>query len=139
DDPTGEKHERHGKSQIQIGSCATKQGIVDYETVLALMPPADRTGPGNQAEPVCRQNENENGRKEPEGSFDQMRPNDSLQKVVQTCHEPFQEVLSSVRNCLHAPRGDPGKDDQAQSHDPSDDHGIGYGQPEQPSNVDGLL
>src|SRR5262249_50047834 len=139
DDPAGEKRERHGKSQIQVGIRVTKQGIVDYETVCGLMPPADRAGPRYQAEPICRQNENENGRKEQEGSFDQMWPDDSLQKAVQTSYKPFQEVLSSVRNCLHAPRGDPGKDDQAQSHDPSDDHGIGYGQTERSRDIDGLL
>ena len=49
----------------------------------------------------------------------------SLQKVVQTFDQPFQEVLSPAGNTLHVPRRDSGKDDQGDRDNPTDDHGIG--------------
>ena len=125
DDPAGEKDQRHGERQVQIGIRAAEQRLVDLETVGSLVPPANRANPGNQTKPIGGQNEDEDRRQKPKRPLDQMRADDSLQKVVQTFDQPFQEVLGPAGNTFHVARCDSGENYQGDGDNPADDHGIG--------------
>ena len=103
------------------------------------MAPPNCTHPRNQAHPVGREDKDEHGCKEPERSVNQVPANDAFQKPVQTLDEPFAEVLCSLRDLLHVPRGDLGEHDQAGSHDPGDDHGVGDREAEETDDLVGLL
>ena len=82
DDPAGKKHQGHSERHVDVGVGAAQQGLVDHETMQGLVPPTDRAHPGDEAQPVPGENENENGGKESKSLFGKMRANDSFQKVV---------------------------------------------------------
>ena len=61
----------------------------------------------------------------PECSLGQVRSNDSGEELVQCLDQPFQKVLRSSRNLSHIPSCNLSKCDEAESDDPTDQHGIG--------------
>jgi hypothetical protein len=109
-----------------------------YETMIRLMSPANRAHSRYEADPIRRQDKNENGREEPERPLHQVRANDGFQKAVQALHEPFQQILRPAGHAFHIPRRAPGEDDQADGHDPTDDHRIGD-EAAPPLELDGRL
>ena len=113
--------------------------LVNPEALGGLMTPPDRADPGNEADPIGGENENEDGRKEPERPLDQMPANDSFQKGVQALNQPFPEILCPFRHWLHVARCDLSKNDQAERSNPGDDHGVGDRQAEDAGDLDSLL
>ncbi len=53
-------------------------------------------------------------------------PDDPLQEIVQPFHQPFPEVLSTLRHLPHLLGGVPGKKNDSQRRKPGDDHGVGH-------------
>ena len=92
------------------------------------MPPADGAHSRKQARPVGEEDEDEDRGEEPEGLFGQVRPYHAFKKTVQTLHQPFPEVLRSLRHGLHAPGGEAREDNEEQGDDPCDNHRIGHQQ-----------
>src|SRR4029453_7139499 len=88
DNPAHEKHERHGKRHVDVRIRSTEQRFVDDKVSVCVMTPADRTHAWNEANPVRRENEDENRREEPERPLDKMCAEDPFQKVVETFNHP---------------------------------------------------
>ena len=73
--------------------------------MFALQSPAHRANAGNQTEPVCEQNEDENRGEEPEGFLYEVMADDAFQEIVKTLHQPFPEILRAGRDVLHVSSG----------------------------------
>src|SRR4051794_1497560 len=87
--------------------------------------PADGADTRNQPEPVRKENENEDGGKEPERLPNQVVTDDAFQESVELFHEPFPEILGSFRNCFDVARSDLSENDEEQRDHPCEDHGTG--------------
>ena len=88
------------------------------------MSPTDRPDSGNQPEPVHEQNENENGGEEPERFLHQVAPDDALEKIVETFHQPFPKILHTGRDRFDISRRDLREEDHRQRDNPGDKHRI---------------
>src|SRR5262249_56161056 len=104
-----------------------------------LVAPPYRPDAGYEAEPIGRNDEDEDCSEEPERSFDQMRPYDAFEKAVQPLDEPLEKILRPIGHLLHVPRRELRKDDQSDRDDPGDDHRIGDRKAEGTSDLYGAL
>ena len=125
DRPEKEKEHRHRGGHVQIGIATAEQRARHMEPVLGLHAPANRSDTGNQAEPVGKENKDENRREEPKGLFDQVRPDDAFEKLVKTLDQPFPEALCARRHVLNFSRGAAREQNQPQGDNPGDHHRVG--------------
>src|SRR5215813_2656369 len=93
----------------------------------------------NETHPISAEYENENRCKEPKGAFDQVRSQNSFEKVVETFNKPLQKILCATWYLLHLSGSELRKNDQAQSSDPTDDHRIGDWEAEHTTDLNCLL
>src|SRR6266436_2470040 len=124
-DPAQEKHQRHRQRHVQVRVRASKQWGYHFKTVLCFVTPSHHAKSRNQPGPIREQNEDEHRRKKPKCPLNQMMPDNSFQKIIQTLHHPFPEVLRSVGNVFHVARGKLRKNNEANGDDPRHHHGIG--------------
>src|SRR6516164_1740588 len=68
-----------------------------------------------------------------------MRTNDSLDELVKAPNDPFQEILRPFGYLLHISRNGLSENDQAQGHDPANDHGIGDWKPKKAGDLVSFL
>src|SRR4051812_35673551 len=87
--------------------------------------PANGTNAGYQANPVQKQDEDENRREKPECSPDQIPADDAFEEIAQAFDQPFPEILSARGNLLNIAGGNLGKADQQQGNRPGHDSRTG--------------
>ena len=90
------------------------------------MSPAHRPDSRNQSRPVGEENENENGGEEPERFLHQLAPDDRLEKIVETFHQPFPKVLRTGRDGFDISGRDLREEDYRQRDNPGGKHRIRY-------------
>ena len=139
DDPAGEKDQRHRQRQVDVSVGASKERFLEPEALGSLMPPADRADAGEEPDPVRRENEDEDRRKEPERLPNQLRSEEAFEKAVQALNQPFQKILRPVGHLLHVPCRHLCEDDEAERHNPGDDHRIGDRETERPGDLQRFL
>src|SRR6185369_6725907 len=93
--PAREEHERHGHREVDVGIGAAQQWLVDDESRIRPMSPADRSDARHETHPVGGEDEDEHAGEEPERALDQMPPDDPLEESVQALDEPLEEVLGA--------------------------------------------
>ena len=103
------------------------------------MSPADRADAGQQAEPVRREDEDEDRAEEPERALDQVRADDALEQAVDALDDPLQEVLRAARDLRHRLRRAAGEEDQPDRDDPRHDHRVGDRKSEGSRHLHGAL
>ena len=125
-DPEGKENHRHREGEIEIRVGAPEQRTINMKSVChrVVMSPANSADPGNQSEPVEKQDEDENCGKKPEGLAHQMGADHALEEVVKPFHHPFPKVLHAVRHRLDFPGRHLSKDDYSCGHDPGYEHGV---------------
>src|SRR5688572_392482 len=138
-DPTGKKHQRHGERHVEVGIGAAKERLLDHEITGGLMAPSDGAHARNEPDPVGGKNEDEDRREEPECSLDQVAAEDAFEQRVQTLHEPLDKVLRATRYLCHPSRGELSKDDQPETDDPRDEHGVRNRKAEGAGDLERLL
>ena len=82
------------------------------------MPPTNGTDPGDQSGPVRKQNKDENCGKKPKRFLHQIAANDAFEKIVETFHQPFPEILGTARNRLNVTGRHLGEKDDADRDNP---------------------
>src|SRR6266403_588704 len=95
-----------------------------YASRGVVMSPADRADAGNQPEPLHEQNENENRREKPECLSDKIAPDDVLEKVIKTFHQPFPKILCAAGDSLDFSHRQLGENDNSGSDDPGHQHRV---------------
>ncbi len=83
DNPAGEEHQSHRERHVDVGLDASKKWLVGYKSMRSAVPPSKLPTPGISPIRLVA-DQDEDGGEEPEGSLDQMRPDDTFQKDVQT-------------------------------------------------------
>src|SRR5579859_5588515 len=110
--PAGKKHQGHRQRHIEIGVGASEYRLVHYKPIRSPMPSANGANPGNQPNPITKQNENENTGKKPKRPLNQVVPDNALQEIMQAFDHPFPEVLRPIRDFFHIAGGQLRKNDQ---------------------------
>jgi hypothetical protein len=109
------RNQCHGQSLVHVGIAAPQKRARDRESSARFARPSQSCRRRDQAEPICEKDENENRREEPKRFFDQVRPNDTLEKIVKTLNQPFPEILRAGRDFLNSARGQSREQDQRQA------------------------
>src|SRR5262249_60392059 len=104
---------------VEIPTRPAKKRRVDDDPIGGPMSPSNRGDPGNEADPVGGENEDEDGREKPERALAQLGADDALQEIVQPADEPLQEVLGTFGNALHVARRDGLNGGHARRYDPA--------------------
>src|SRR5690606_7631589 len=96
-DPAPHHHEDRGQGQghVEVGGGGTQQRGVDVREAdrARLFPQSDGAHPGNKAEPVGGEDEDENGGQQGEGLRRDVLADDALDLAVEEFYEELDEVL----------------------------------------------
>ena len=82
------------------------------------MPPPDGSDSGDQAKPICEQDEDEYRGEEPERLPRKLGADHFLKEVVKRLDKPFPEVLRAFRYALDVARRDLREDDHRRGNNP---------------------